>query len=34
MESSDWVDLGAERLGFVANLERATGMSLFSLGKW
>jgi hypothetical protein len=27
---ADWVDLGSERIGFVATLDRASGISLFA----
>ncbi len=30
MAASDWVDLGSENIGFVATLDRASGISLFA----
>ena len=30
MSSSDWVDLGSERIEFVASLDRAAGISVFA----
>ena len=30
MAASDWVDLGSQNIGFVATLDRASGISLFA----